>query len=49
MLGHNEGFRELPITATPGRTQPTPRASRSVGAELTGVAISIFGTAFLLD
>ena len=38
-----EGFRVPPIPATPGRTQPTPSASRSVGAELTGVAISIFG------
>ena len=32
-----------PIPATTGRTQPTPSASRSFGAELTGVAISIFG------
>ena len=38
-----EGFRVPPIPATPGRTQPTPSASRSDGAELTGVAISIFG------
>ena len=38
-----EGLRVPPIPATPGRTQPTPSASRSVGAELTGVAISIFG------
>ena len=36
-----EGFRVPPIPATPGRTQPTPSASRSVGAELTGVTISI--------
>ena len=41
-----EGFRVPPIPATPGRTQPTPSASRSVGAELTGVAISIFGIRF---
>ena len=39
----NEGFRVPPIPAALGRTQPTPSASRSVGAELTGVAISIFG------
>ena len=38
-----EGFRVPPIPAAPGRTQPTPSASRSVGAELAGVAISIFG------
>ena len=38
-----EGFRVPPIPATPGRTQPTPSASRSIGAELTGVAISILG------
>ena len=38
-----EGFRVPPIPATPGRTQPTPSASRSVGAELAGVAMSIFG------
>ena len=38
-----EGFRVPPIPATPGRTQPTPSASRSVGAELAGVAISILG------
>ncbi len=37
----SEGFRVPPIPATPGRTQPTPSASRSVGAELTGVTISI--------
>ncbi len=41
-----EGFRVPPIPATPGRTQPTPSASRSVGAELAGVAISIFGIRF---
>ncbi len=35
-----------PIPATPVRTELTPRASRSVGAELTGVAISIFGIRF---
>ena len=35
-----------PIPATPGRTQPTPSASRSDGAELAGVAISIFGIRF---
>ena len=40
---NREGFRVPPIPATPGRTQPTPSASRSVGAELTGVAISILG------
>ena len=34
------------IPATPGRTQPTPSASRSVGAELAGVAISIFAIRF---
>ena len=38
-----EGFRVPPIPATPGRTQPTPSASRSDGAELTGVTISILG------
>ena len=38
-----DGFRVPPIPATPGRTQPTPRASRSVGAELTGELTSIFG------
>ena len=41
-----EGFRVPPIPATPGRTQPTPSASRSVDAELAGVAISIFGIRF---
>jgi hypothetical protein len=40
------GFKAPPKLATPGRTQPTPSASRSVGAELTGVAISIFGIRF---
>ena len=35
-----------PIPATPDRTQPTPSASRSDGAELTGVATSIFGIRF---
>ena len=38
-----EGFRVPPIPATPGRTQPTPSASRSDGAELTGVATSTVG------
>ena len=38
-----EGFKVPPMLPAPGRTQPTPSASRSVGAELTGVAISIFG------
>ena len=38
-----EGFRVPPIPAAPGRTQPTPSASRSDGAELAGVAISLFG------
>ena len=38
-----EGFRVPPIPDPPGRTQPTPSASRSDGAELTGVAISILG------
>ncbi len=41
--GFPEGFKVPPIPATPGRTQPTPSASRSVGAELAGVAMSIFG------
>ncbi len=41
-----EGFRVPPIPATPGRTQPTPSASRSDGAELAGVTISIFGIRF---
>ena len=44
--GGPEGFRVPPIPATPGRTQPTPSASRSVGAELAGVAISILGIRF---
>jgi hypothetical protein len=44
--GVPEGFRVPPIPATPGRTGPTPSASRSVGAELTGVAISILGIRF---
>ena len=39
-----EGFRVPPIPATPGRTQPTPSASRSDGAELTGEVTSILGT-----
>ena len=43
MWGPHEGFMVPPIPAALGRTQPTPSASRSVGAELTGVAISIFG------
>ena len=38
-----EGFSVPPIPATPGRTQPTPSASRSDGAELTGVATSTVG------
>ena len=39
-----EGLLVPPIPATPGRTQPTPSASRSVGAELTGELTSILGT-----
>ena len=38
-----EGFRVPPLLATPGRTQPTPRVSRSVGAELTGAETSNLG------
>ena len=42
-----EGFRVPADTqAGWGRTQPTPSASRSVGAELAGVAISILGIRF---
>ena len=41
-----EGFKVPPMLPAPGRTQPTPSASRSVGAELAGVAISIFGIRF---
>ena len=36
------GFAVLPILPKPGRTQPTPSASRSVGAEITGKAILKF-------
>ena len=43
---NRKGCRVPPIPATPGRTQPTPSASRSVGAELAGVAISILGIRF---
>ena len=42
--GVPEGFRVPPIPATPGRTQPTPSASRSLGAELTGEFTSMLGT-----
>ena len=38
-----EGFVP-PIPATPGRTQLTPSASRSDGAELMGEFTSLFGT-----
>ena len=38
-----EGFMVPPIPATPGRTQPTPSAIRSIGAELTGAETSILG------
>ena len=38
-----EGFRVPPILATPGRTQPTPRVSRSVGAEVIGEFMSMLG------
>ena len=41
--GFPEGFKVPPMLPAPGRTQPTPSASRSVGAELAGVAMSIFG------
>ncbi|MSW11809.1 MAG: hypothetical protein F2889_06795 [Actinobacteria bacterium] len=34
-----------PIPATPGLTQPTPSASRSLGAELTGELTLAFGMA----
>ncbi len=44
--GVPEGFRVPPITAAPGRTQPTPRASRSIGAELTGEFTSMLGITF---
>jgi hypothetical protein len=46
-VGHKpwdkEGFTVSPIPATQGRTQLTPSARRSDGAELIGVATSIFG------
>ncbi len=32
------GFKPPPILPAPGRTQPTPSASRSVGAEIAGAA-----------
>ncbi len=44
--GVPEGFMVPPITATPGRTQPTPSPSRSVGAELTGELTSMLGIRF---
>ena len=43
MWGAHEGFRVPPIPATPGRTQPTPRVSRSVGAEVIGEFMSMLG------
>ncbi len=42
--GVPEGFMVPPIPATPGRTQPTPSASRSLGGELTGEFTSMLGT-----
>ena len=38
-----EGFRVPPIPATPGRTELTPSARRSDGAELTGALTSRIG------
>ena len=38
-----DGFRESAILPAPGRTQPTPSVSRSVGAELTGELTPILG------
>ena len=39
------GRRAPPIAATPGRTQQTPSASRSLGAELTGELTLVLGMA----
>ena len=38
-----EGFMVPPMLPAPGRTQPTPSASRSIGAEVTGEVTSKLG------
>ena len=38
-----DGFRAPPMLPAPGRTQPTPSASRSIGAELAGELTSVLG------